>query len=275
MARIVMTYVANDRAVAERIEGWLVEYGRHTVVSLQGLRLSGQGLKDLAIREINQADYVIALLSRNSWTVSGFAFELGLVRAFEVTLQRSVLIGVVVDDGPVPSVLGSRPTVRLSTQGLEGSLFALTEMLRRPVVDEQPVERGGFAQAQALIAAGAVAPAWTQGVASLASASTGRKLVLFLGAGVSVSADAPTWQTLVDRVMGRVFEVVAPGAGPASDRLATLMRAHSRALDLVLAQHARRELGRDFYRVVQAELYRGSTGVSRLLTALGEVTKRG
>ena len=275
MARIVMTYAVNDRPVVDRMVAWLTEQAGHTVVALQGLRLSGEGLKDRAVLEITQADYVLAVLSRNSWASPGFAFELGLVRTFEVTLQRNVLVGIVIDDAPVPTVLGSRPTVRLSTPELAASFDLLAETLRRPVVDIEPQQRLAFGQAQALIARREAVPAWAQGIADLGAALADRRLVLFLGAGVSVSAGVPAWQTLVDRIMGKVFDRAAAGTGVTTDQLAALMRIHSKASDLVLAQHARRELGMDFHSVVQAELYRGATGVSDLLTALGELTQRG
>jgi len=69
--------VANDKLVVDRMVAWLTTSAGHTVVPLQGLRLSGEGLKDRAVLEITHADYVIAVLSRNSWASPGFAYELG------------------------------------------------------------------------------------------------------------------------------------------------------------------------------------------------------
>jgi hypothetical protein len=274
VARIVMTFTANDREVAARLEAWLTGVERHEVIALEGLRLSGEGLKDRAVLEITRADYVLAILSKNSWASPGFAFELGLVRSFEVTLQRSVLVGAVIDDAPVPSVLGSRPTIRLATLALEESFPALGNLLREPIVEQPPMQLLAFGQAQALIATGQPAPAWTEGIADLAASLNSNRLVLFLGAGVSVSAGAPTWQKLVDRVMESAFGRMTAGAGVTSERVARLMRLHGKASDLILAQHARRELGTKFYDVVQIELYRGAAGVSRLVTALGELVQR-
>src|SRR4051794_34854650 len=118
MARILITHTANDRDLALRVEEWLVA-ADHFVVRLEGLRLTGEGLKDRAVQEINQAQYVVAILTRNSWASSWFAFELGLVRNLEEALQRRVLVGLAVDDAPVPTILGSRPTIRLVTVNFE------------------------------------------------------------------------------------------------------------------------------------------------------------
>lgn len=273
MARVLITYTANDRDLAMRVEEWLVS-ADHFVVRLEGLRLTGEGLKDRAVQEINQAQYVLAILTRNSWASSSFAFELGLVRNLEEALQRPVLVGLAVDDAPVPTILGSRPTIRLVTVNFEASIEPLRAVLRRPVTDVVPESRLAFAQAQALIDRPDAAPAWARALNDLAAAVRDDQVVLFLGAGVSFSAGIPGWGDLVDRVMTRVFDR-SPVPLPAnSHRVARLMRTHSKASDLILAQHARRELGRDFQGILRHELYRTATGRSRLLSALGELVVR-
>lgn len=137
MARVVHTYAAPDEAIADRLRRWMITRG-HDVVALRGLRISSEGLKDRAVAEINRSEYVIALLTDNSWATVGFAYELGPVSALEVALQRNVLVAVVVGEAPVPSVLGSRPTVRLPTGAFGEAIEVLGRVLLEPVVDVTP-----------------------------------------------------------------------------------------------------------------------------------------
>jgi hypothetical protein len=103
-----------------------------------------------------------------------------------------------------------------------------------------------------------------------------RRVAVVAGAGVSISAGLPPWGELVDRVLGttlaRGFTSVP---GLTSEELATLVRQHTRASELILAQHSKRELRSGFADVVRRELYRGATGRSPLVSALGSLAAAG
>jgi hypothetical protein len=270
MARVWLAYSQSDGAVSEAVTSALRHAG-HTVVRPDRLNLPAD-FKESLSRDIAAADVVVALLTPAFWASPFLSFELGLARASEIQQARPRLLAIRLDGAPVPSILASGHVVNATEAALEDALPELARLVADPppTLPEASLASG---LAQAFIA---IPSASDAKIERLREAVRSNRLVLFAGAGVSMSAGIPSWELLVDRVLGEAFSgVVSPSLALTAEEVAALLRLSSKASELVLAQHARRSLGGRFPDVVRDQLYKDAAGTSALLTAIARLTATG
>lgn len=223
--KVLLSYVPEDSAFAVTLTEAL--RGAHVqVVDPHETAEPGANIVELVTTLVNQIDRAIVVLSRHYAATSYAQQELATLRLSEIAQNRLLIIPIRLDDSEIPSAVNDRVVIdaRPDNQAL---------VIGVVLAGIWP-KRGKRAGAAPTPPPPVVAPSNDRNIEPLRQAFRAGRLTLVCGAGISMEAGLPGWDTLLNRLLLKLFE---RNDSPLSAELADAYQRQFAASPIILARH--------------------------------------
>jgi hypothetical protein len=226
----------------------------------------GDNVIDRVTRNFEDIQFVVAVISPGFIGSPWIAHEMSTWMLKEALGTRPVILTVISEECLFPSYLADHLCFdfRDAFDGPAESLIAR-------MCCERP---GGEADATAR--AGVLCRTVERQLDHVAEAFDRGTLVIFCGAGVSMSAGIPGWKVFLRGLLSDFFDKTGKSWTDQVQRSSSLAKVYQEYFDLspiIVAQYLKNSLGRDFQRTVRDALYASDPKSSALIGAIGELCR--
>jgi hypothetical protein len=144
MARIFLSYSRSDVEFAQQLAERLVSLGNEITIDVESLS-AGQDWRARLSDGLRNAEVFIVLLSRSSMSSPSVLQEIGAARAYAAESDRMLVIPVVIDDIPVPSIVQDIFVLRVLDRDFDDIVLRIEASIssfigRRAAKDEKAAE---------------------------------------------------------------------------------------------------------------------------------------
>jgi len=262
MTKVFISYSIRDQKFVSQLTAKLEKDKIH--VWTWDKRMSvGESINDKIIGALDNTDFFIVVLSKNSVNSQAVNFELSATIINEVSRERNIILPILIEDCEIPFSLKDRLFLDFRSS-FDQSYVSLLKALKAPATkDFQETDRqtdkfqSGSYEFQ---------------LKNLQQAYGSGNLTLFCGAGISFEAGIPTWNTLLKSLLKEVYSD-NKDIPDIDIRLANLFQKRINVSPLILAQYLKTLLGKKFTTTVRETLYKDCTDKSKVIDAITELSR--
>lgn len=235
---VFISYSHKDKAAADRISERLAKDG-HEVLIDSGLLRPGDNISEKINTALTKAGAVIFVVSRNSLYSDAVQREFSVIALRQVSVRQQRIIPVRLDECELPSYLSDRLYIDFAKDfehGLHSLSLALAEATPQPVPPQGDSRESHCAALRDCLRKG--------------------RLTLFCGAGVSIEAGVPSWNSLLATLLDSMLDILSKNKSLdlGSKAAEEFQRRHA-ASSLILGKYLKNNLGDDFAQQVRESLY--------------------
>jgi hypothetical protein len=263
--QVFIIHAETDATIAERLGARLRAAGLAVWTGSEQASV-GDNVIDRVTRDFEDIQFVVAVVSKGFTGSTWIAHEMSTWMLKEALGTRPVILPVLVEDCDPPSFLADHRCFdfRVSFDGPADALIRLVV--------------GGAAGDEGAAQAEASSPCLNVDcqLEHVIEAYDRGKLVLFCGAGVSMSAGIPGWKVFLRGLLSDFFDQTGKSWAALEQRSASLAKVYQEYFDLspiIVAQYLKNSLGRDFQRTVRDALYSSDPTPSPLIDAICELCR--
>jgi len=244
--RIFISFSTRDRKKAHNIIDRLKEVG-HEIVTDSSQIKSGDNISKRVYESLQEADAILALVSRNSLQSEGVRTELTALAFRQISKQQQRIVPILLDDTSAPSYLSEYPCLDLF-HDFDAGLNLLVNLLSETSEAAFSDRKREFGKPRQ--------PRYDSQILNLQHELRSGRLTLMCGAGVSVGAGIPNWKELLVDMLGRMMERIA------ENHAINLDSAKGREFQerygesaLIVGKYLKNNLGKDFGSELREALY--------------------
>lgn len=226
----------------------------------------GDNVIDRVTRDFEDIQFVVAVVSRGFTGSTWIAHEMSTWMLKEALGTRPVILPVLIEDCDLPSFLAGHRCFDFRGS-FDGPADALIQHVVRGAAGDEASDLGR---------ASSICQNVDHQLEHIIEAFDRGKLVLFCGAGVSMSAGIPGWKVFLRGLLSDFFDQTGKSWATQEQRSAALARVYQEYFDLspiIVAQYLKNSLGRDFQRTVRDALYSSDPTSSPLIDAICELCR--
>lgn len=264
--RIYLSYSSQDKWIAQNIFQKLVNAGHDVFMDTMSLRV-GDNLMNKVNSGLESAEVIIVLFSENSQNSKWVHLELESIVFKEISNEAKRIIPIRLDKALLPSYLLNYNYLNLSKYDLEFGLNRLVEALsegnkkKNTKKEKHKKENDYKAKNEECI---------RKLVASLKSG----KLTIVCGAGVSIDAKIPSWNTLLVRLLKSMMNNLSSNKNINLKNISLEeFRKRLGPSSLVVGKYLKSNLGNDFLPELRDALYKDNPKTCDLIDAIVEVVR--
>ena len=261
--RIFISYSHLDREAVDRITSRLARDG-HDVWTDSSKLAAGDNFERKIREGLEQTDALIVIVSENSFRSKWVQQEFAAIALQQITKRERRIIPVRIDLSDVPSYLAGRVYIDFS-QDFEAGLERLSAELRENTpasMAAAPDRETSTSESRA-----------TQ-IQKLRSALQKGRLTLVCGAGISVQAGVPAWESLLIRLLDAMMERISKDHSlNLGDDAASQFHQRYELSSLILGKYLKNVLGRDFQNEMREALYASNPGTSSLIESIIDLSR--
>jgi hypothetical protein len=271
--RVLLSYAPEDRDAAGELAAVLRE--AHVDVVDPADVEPGANIVERMTAAATDVDLAFVLLSRHYAGNSYAQQELATLKLTEISRDRRFIVPVRLDDSEVPAGVADRDAINAMGDGRRLSFIGVALAFKPPSGRKKKSEGTAAPVVPSPLTiptSRTVTPiaADVRTLDPLRAAFRSGRLSLVCGAGVSMEAGLPGWDTLLNRLLLKLFE---GGESPLTPELADAYQRQFAASPIILARHLRRGLGEGFQRSVRDVLYNAKIRTSNLVAAIVDLCR--
>ncbi len=256
--KIFLSYSHQDQEYADLLTKQLSDAG-HDIWQDRLKLKAGDNLIEKVNLGIKQAQVLIVIVSKNSLRSKWVMHEFSALALGNLSSENRKVIPVLIDSSPVPNYLSKYVYIDLSKgveQGINRLLAALSEEIEIPqrrTLSENENE---------------------QAIEKLSQAHHDGSLTLVCGAGVSVGAGIPAWNSLLLGLLEKMMASISTNENLSlkiSDANDFQRRYGSSAL--IIGKYLKTNLGKDFSSELRQALYLENPDTSDIIEAIVELSR--
>jgi hypothetical protein len=263
--KVFISYSHQDKKWASLIADNVRQAGHEVWIDSWNVKIGDNLLKRIE-EGLTNADALIFIISKNSLASKGVMHEFSAIAFGEISNKKQRIVPVLIDKSPVPNYLAQYLYLDL-TNDFEIGLKKLINTLDsgKSDEDERPDEDVKKKQKERT---------YGKQISELANALHGGRLTLVCGAGTSVGAGVPTWNslllTLLESMMQRVsndysISLKDADAGEFQNRYSPS--------SLIMGKYLKNNLGNDFLKEVRDALYTGDPKSCDIIDAIVNLSR--
>lgn len=263
--KIFISYSHQDKKwatlIADRVHG----AGHEVWIDSWNVKI-GDNLLNKIKEGLTSADALIFIISRNSLASKAVMHEFSAIAFGELSKRKQRIVPVLVDKSNVPNYLSQYLYLDLTDNPESGLNQLISDLGEDQFIEtEEPREELKKRQKERT---------YDKQVQQLANALHGGRLTLVCGAGVSVGAGVPSWNslllTLLESMMQRVSDdysisLKEANAGEFQSRYAPS--------SLIMGKYLKNNLGKDFLKEVRDALYSGNPDTCGTLDSIVNLSR--
>ena len=244
--RIFISFSSRDRKKATQISDRLKEEGHEVVTDSTQIK-SGDNISKRVLDSLQEADAILALISRNSLRSEGVRTELTTLAFRQISKQQQRIVPILLDDTSAPSYLSDYPYLDFHID-FETGLDRLVMLLSKKSVDSVSDRKREFGKRRRT--------SYGPQIADLQQALRSGRLTLICGAGVSIGAGIPNWKELLVDLLGRMMERIAENhsLNLDSEKGREFQERYGDSA-LIVGKYLKNNLGKDFGNELRNALY--------------------
>ncbi|MDT0651297.1 TIR domain-containing protein [Autumnicola edwardsiae] len=256
---VFISYSQKDKKYADLISEKLKSNGHDVWYDDWKLR-AGDNLINKLEEGLRSADAIIIIVSEHSLQSKWVMQEYTAIAFSEISKKRQRIIPVLVDQSTVPQYLSRYVYVDLTLDislGIQRILKALAEDERDE--DQEPTK---------------IKRSYDKTYQSLAKALQAGKLTLICGAGVSIGAGIPSWNSLLLRLLESMMVKISNDHSISlKDVSVDEFQRRLGSSSLMIGKYLRSNLGKDFLLELRVSLYRSNPTSCELIDAIVELAR--
>ena len=241
--KVFISHSYNDIEFVERLKNGLTENGVEVFQMLTDLNV-GEAILDTIKKAINNSDFIIVVLSKESIRSKWVNLEISTVLLNEKSKKESLLMPVLMEDCEIPISISDRfyADFRHSFEkGLDSLLKGLSKNKSESFNELEVIE------------ASTGIDRYSSQIKNLKEVYNRGNLTIFCGAGVSFDSGIPTWNKLLKELLKEVY---SDHKLPDIDaKLADLFQKRQNLSPLIVAKYLKTGLGKTFLSTVRDVLY--------------------
>ena len=255
--QILVSHTSRDRDLALGLLDYLTNLG-HKVERWSNPLATGRPVIDLVFDAMQTADVFVILWGKYSWQSKGALAEISAIKTIVDTDETKFILPIALDDINVPIDLSSYSVVRISSDlpnfELVASALNTLEASDQPreIVDTQNLE--------------------SPNIEALRKAHRNGKLTLVCGAGISIGANIPPWNTLLDRLLDAMLSRLTSTKSEIEVARSELDDIKGNS-SLIAGRYLKNVLKDDFQEEVRRALYKGSHQTCETIDAIVELAR--
>jgi hypothetical protein len=265
---VFISYARSDKVFAQRLASDLEAQGIPVWIDAWKIG-TGDNIIEKIEHGLQEAQYIIVVLSKDSTKSPWVARELGIFSMREISRQERNVLPVLLEDCEIPLYLRDRSYADFRGSYEEG----LRQLLRG--IRPRTKHRGERAPGDEVVDTTGGASSEIQ-LKKLKEVFREGELSLFCGAGVSVKAGIPEWSALLRNLIGDLLRTGVVGTdseGQQKDDLASFYQEYFNPSALIIAQYLKNNFGKDFSGKVREALYSSSPKTCDLIDAIVELCR--
>jgi hypothetical protein len=242
--QVFVSHAKKDSEKVHRILSRLREDG-HEICNDFDLN-PGDNITELIDRGLQNADAFVFVISENSLKSEWVRYEFTTIALRDISQNQKRIIPLRIDKSPVPGYMADRVYIDLSDD-FDAGLERLSIALSTPLIGDS------LAGDKSL---GASRDGHESNVQKLSHALRRGRLTLVCGAGVSVGAGIPGWNSLLGRLLESMMKRISKDFSMDLGRKAAEeFQKRYDSSSLILGKYLKNNLGRDFATEVREALY--------------------
>ena len=263
--KVFISYSHQDKQIATSIADQVREAGHEVWIDSWNVKI-GDNLYNKIKEGLTSADALIFIISKNSLSSKAVMHEFSAIAFSELSKKKQRIIPVLIDKSNVPSYLSKYLYLDL-TVNPESALNRLINSLdqEHSIEIEEPREEIRKKQKERT---------YDIQVQQLANALHGGRLTLVCGAGVSVGAGVPSWNslllTLLESMMQRISDDYSISLQEAN---AAEFQSRYAPSSLIMGKYLKNNLGKDFLKEVRNALYSGNPNSCDILISIVNLSR--
>lgn len=245
--KISISYSHQDKKWASLIEERLQSVGHEVSIDSWNFKVGDNLLKKIE-ESLSSADAIVFLISKNSLASKSVMHEFSAIAFGELSKKRQRIIPILIDKSQVPTYLSNYVYLDLAADVEVGLEKLVNSLASEPTDDPE--------RASAELTKSQKERTYDKQIKNLAKALHAGRLTLVCGAGVSVGAGVPSWNslllTLLESMMQRVsndYSISLKGAN------ADEFQSRYSPSSLIMGKYLKNNLGKDFLKEVRDALY--------------------
>ncbi|MEW8599149.1 MAG: TIR domain-containing protein [Candidatus Thiodiazotropha sp.] len=263
--KIFISYSHQDKKWASMIADLLKQENHEVWIDSWSIKAGDNLLKKIE-QGLSEADAIVFLISKNSLASKSVMHEFSAIAFGELSKRRQRIIPVLIDKSQVPSYLSQYMYLDLAAD-VELGLQRLTQALRA-----EPTEEPEYVSAE--ITKSQKERTYDKQIQNLSKALHGGRLTLVCGAGISVGAGVPSWNslllTLLESMMRRVSNDLSISLKGAD---AGEFQSRYSPSSLIMGKYLKNNLGKDFLKEVRDALYSGNPTSCDIIDAIVDLSR--
>jgi TIR domain len=195
MIKVFISYSTKDQKFVSQLTSKL-ESDNIQVWTWDKKMTVGDSINDKIIDALNNTDFYIVVLSKNSVNSQAVNFELSATIINEVSRERNLILPILIEDCEIPFSLKDRLYLDFRVS-FDQSYINLIKVIKAPSTKayHEPDRKSIKFQSNS----------YKYQLKKLQESYTSGNLTLFCGAGISYDAGIPTWDTLLKSLLKEVY----------------------------------------------------------------------
>ena len=256
---IFISYSQKDKQYAELISGCLGDEGHKVWYDDWKLR-TGDNLISKLEEGLRNADAIIIIISKHALRSKWVKKEYSAIAFSDISNRKARIVPVLVDESAVPQYLTRYAHVDLTLDQSIG-LQRIKEVVSGDEVEPHVIKE-------------ATQRSKDKAFEKLSEALQSGKLTLVCGAGVSVGAGIPSWNSLLLRLLESMMIKISNDHSISLENV-TANAFHKRlgSSSLMIGKYLKSNLGNDFLSELRDALYQGNPTSCDLIDAIVELSR--
>lgn len=263
--KVFISYSHQDKKWATSIAKSVRDAGHEVWIDSWNIKV-GDNLLNKIKEGLSSTDALIFIISKNSLASKAVMHEFSAIAFGEISSKKQRIIPVLIDKSNVPNYLSQYLYLDLTVNPESGLNQLISALGHEQFIEsEEPREEAKKRQKERT---------YDKQVQQLANALHGGRLTLVCGAGVSVGAGVPSWNslllTLLESMMQRISDdysisLKEANAGEFQSRYAPS--------SLIMGKYLKNNLGKDFLKEVRNALYSGDPSSCDILDSIVNLSR--
>ena len=256
--KVFLSYSHQDQKYADLISKYLSDAGHEVWQDKLNLRV-GDNLIEKVNRGIKEAQAFVVIVSRNSLRSKWVMNEFSALALGDLSSEDRRVIPVLIDKSTAPSYLSKYLYVDF-TQGTQQGLERLISALG---VQDEGMERRLPSESER-----------DQALTKLSQSLHEGRLTLVCGAGISVGAGIPPWNSLLLGLLEQMMAQISTNQN-LSLKVSDANEFHQRYASsaLIIGKYLKSNLGKDFASKLRDALYKNNPDTSDIIDAIVELSR--
>ena len=257
--KVFISHSYADSKFVEKLRTELIKNGIEVWIDKNILKV-GDNIAQKIDNALNEADYIIFVLSKESVNSKWVQLELSTTLNNEISREQLYIIPIIIDDCDIPFELKNRfyadfrgqfeEPFNLLLQCLKVAKPSIEETFKREADDNTTLDSQ---------------------ISKLQKAYQKGNLALFCGAGISLDAGIPTWNVLLKSLLNEAFK--SKEIKGIETILADVFQNKNNLPPIIIGKYLKNILGNDFLESVKTILYKNCTRKSTTTDVIVELCR--
>jgi hypothetical protein len=222
----------------------------------------GDDMTQVVKKALNEVDYFIVVLSKDSVKSEFVNFELSATLINEASRGENLIIPILIEECEIPSSIKNRLYIdfRLNYDTAISQLVKFLHNKKKEVYQSIPDKFE--------------ITTYEEQIRKLKLAENNGTLTIFCGAGISIDAGIPTWSNLLKSLLRHIYTFDKKIEIENVDtKIADILQKQINVSPLIVAQYLKNLLGKDFLEKVREILYRDCNRESEAIAAIADLSR--